>query len=531
MKLLVHLCFLSTLLQDACLMKARRTSMNVKEGEMALLLCPLRQDHSAIVTWTTSSNKRMAVKNESSVEERDMSVLIHGSNLVILKASINHQGNYSCTWNAGRNASSFDLKVTQKMTNYTVQHFQGQPLQLKCPTHLNISSLYHNSTKWQKHPGSLPTSFHGYIRRVDMKDKGVYTCTTSYLYGGQLYNLTRMTVLEVRDEDSGQNPVISLPHAGTIFQVDIGSELVIKCEAVLFTELEEIYWLKRESYVSDSKHEPVYSIIEENKKDGQILTTASLTFKEVTEEHLSDNYTCQLESPSLNSKVTVSLVQRARPRFSLVLSVVGIMVVMVVASTVIYTKKKIDITLFLRDTLGCFSSSSDGKTYDAYILCYNSDTDAGLNEDERRWIEKVLEEQLSYSLCLYNRDVLPGEAIAEAVLSCIKRSRRVVLIPSSPDPGSGCGLLTAIHSALVERQTHLILIKTEQAEVAGSGPQRDNSFLETLRLLAKTGNCVTWRGPGSQSLTSSFWRQLRYYLTAPRQLSSMETPLNSYSVC
>ena len=50
----------------------------------------------------------------------------------------------------------------------------------------------------------------------------------------------------------------------------------------------------------------------------------------------------------------------------------------------------------------------DGKSYDAFLLCYKSDTDTGLNAHDRKCLESVLEERFGYSLCLHDRDVLPG---------------------------------------------------------------------------------------------------------------------------
>lgn len=102
-------------------------------------------------------------------------------------------------------------------------------------------------------------------------------------------------------------------------------------------------------------------------------------------------------------------------------------------------------------------------------------------------------------------------AVAEAVLECMEQSRTVLLVPTASKPSLGSGLLSAIHEALVERQTGLVFIKTEAAGVPVSG-----SVPEALQLLCEAGNCVTWRGTSSMSMSSSFWKQLRYYLPAPR---------------
>lgn len=52
---------------------------------------------------------------------------------------------------------------------------------------------------------------------------------------------------------------------------------------------------------------------------------------------------------------------------------------------------------------------SGGKSYDAYVMYYKSDT--GLTEDDRKRLETVLEESFGYSLCLYTRDVVAEEGM------------------------------------------------------------------------------------------------------------------------
>lgn len=107
-------------------------------------------------------------------------------------------------------------------------------------------------------------------------------------------------------------------------------------------------------------------------------------------------------------------------------------------------------------------------------------------------------------------------AVAEAVLDCAEQSRTVVLVPTSSDHCPGSGLLSAIHAALVERQTRLVFIQTETAEGLKSG-----SLPEALQLLAEAGDCVTWKSTSSTSSSSSFWKQLRYYLPAQQRESKI----------
>ncbi|XP_071344864.1 interleukin-18 receptor 1-like [Trachinotus anak] len=482
-------------------------------GEMVMLQCPRYRGYNhgdTKLVWTGHTTQRTYVTNNmSSAELKQMGVLVYGKSLVILSASVNHQGNYSCA--VGDASSQFWFRLTvnttkskeyEESTKYSKSCYIQKSCKLNCPD-VNIPPhITRNGITWHKEGESKD----GYFPSVEKKDSGVYTCTRSYLYQGQIYNMTFTVELEVKPQKFKKPAVIVSPHNNDVFRVDLGSKVVIDCKAVLYSNFDSVFWLSDESVVDKNASLPVFNKFTWEKKGDEIKMTASLVFKKVSEDDLSKIYSCKLESISQPSSfVTVTLAQRSRPSYiSLALSIVGTGVVMVV-TVVICVKLKIDISLFLRDTLGCHSSTSDGKSYDAFLMCYESNRDAGLNAHDRKWLEGVLEEKFGYSLCLYDRDVLPGKATAEAVLDCIEQSRTVVFVPTSPDPGLGSGLLSTIHAALVERQTRLIFIKTESA--SGSLPG-------ALGRLSEAGVCVTWKGLSSMSSSSSFWKQLRFYLPA-----------------
>ena len=116
-------------------------------------------------------------------------------------------------------------------------------------------------------------------------------------------------------------------------------------------------------------------------------------------------------------------------------------------------------------------------------------------------------------------------------MRCILQSRRVVLLPSSEDQPDLCfGLPSAIHSALVDKKSRLVLIRTKTPQkVLVEQPEDGGSIVlpESLRLLIKAGSSVTWRGPCSRPHSSSFWKHLRYHLPAPRKLKAMHSALDS----
>ncbi|XP_075933974.1 interleukin-18 receptor 1-like [Anarhichas minor] len=507
----------------------RTTETYVKAGEMVALYCPHGRGSSrgdAKVIWTSYTTQEMDLTDMSSAEQRQMGVLVYGRSLVILSASVNHRGNYSCSLGNASSQFWFRLIVctTQsreylKRTQYPQICYTQEACILNCPEvnvpAVNTPNITTNGIIWHKEGESLPKD--DYFSSVEVNDHGEYTCTRSYLYLRQLYNMTFTVLLKIKPkEKSGQSMILS-PRKNGVLNVDLGATVVIDCVAVMYSDFDEVFWFDGKSEVKMNNSFPVFYNYTRENNAGEIKMTASLVFKNVSEEDLSKSYTCRLESVSVTSSVTITLAQKASPSsLSLALGIVAVMVVIVV-TVVVSVKLKMDIALFLRGTFCCCRSTSDGKSYDAFLVCYKSNTDAGLNEDDRKCLERVLEERFGYSLCLYDRDVLPGKAAAEAVLDCIEQSRTVVLVPSSPDPGPGSGLLSAIHAALVERQTRLVFIQTETTEASRSG-----SLPEALRLLCEAADCVTWKGMSSMSHSSSFWKQLRYHLPAPQQAAKVK---------
>ncbi|XP_035991993.1 interleukin-1 receptor-like 1 isoform X2 [Fundulus heteroclitus] len=307
------------------------------------------------------------------------------------------------------------------------------------------------------------------------------------------------------------------PMNGEVIEVELAA--LITCTAVIDSCGSSLFWLRKNEFVERNDTLRYFYNFTNPCNISEEMShwmNASLVFREVLEEDLSTNFTCKLESDEFTRFATITLNKTAGLSYSII-TVCAVCITVVMAVTIfILVKFKVDVTLFLRDSIGlkcCQQNTSDGKIYDAFLLCYKSVTDGGLSEEDRKYLASTLEDQFGYSLCLYDQDVLPGQAVAEAVLDCIDESRAVILVPSFPDPELGSEVLSAIHASLAEKKTRLIFINTEQMEASTSG-----SFPEALQLLSKAGNSVTWKG-GPPS--SSFWKQLRYHLLAPQQAPKM----------
>ncbi|KAM4593586.1 interleukin-18 receptor 1-like [Odontesthes bonariensis] len=495
----------------------------VMAGELVALHCQSSTDQ---LIWTSHTRQEVNVKDSvsASADQSHLGVLIYGRSLVILRASVDHQGNYSCSLGNASRKSWFRLTVytTQTRENegrgqYPVTCYTPGSCTLHCPVvdipAADSPNITVRDIAWTKdgQPSKhyFTTDEKHYFRTVEQYDSGVYTCTRSYLYDGEIYNKSFDVPLQVRPEKNVTPVTIDSPRDGVVFPVELGTTVVIDCRVNKVNSCSDsLYWLNVTQLQDKS---PVFYNFTCNNNTGK--KTASLVFKEVFAEHLLKHFTCiskdGITSPQF---VTITLTKKPlRSYISLVQCVISIVAVTAVTA-IIYVKFKIDITLFFRDTLGCRRRTSDGKSYDAFLMSYMSNTHGGLNEDDREWLESTLEERFGYRLCLHDRDVLPGDAVAEAVLNCVEQSRTVVLVPSSQASEHGSGLLSAIHAALVERHTRLIFINTEQIEMSRSG-----SLAEALQLLSKAGHCVTWKG---RQPSSTFWKQLRYNLPATQSVGN-----------
>uniref|UniRef100_A0A3B3V1N8 Ig-like domain-containing protein n=1 Tax=Poecilia latipinna TaxID=48699 RepID=A0A3B3V1N8_9TELE len=311
--LLLFLAFIS----GVCSMTTKE--IYVRAGDLVMLQCGECKYDGTVVLWKLETGQKTQLySNMSASEQQRLGLVLYQDSLVILSASSNHQGNYTCQMAFRLTVYSESSREIEFGNRYNQTCYKNQTCELNCPEeNLPCSTAWELlGITWHKN-GAVSDDF---FTNVDVGKSGVYICTRSFLNAS----------------------------------------------------LDDVVWM-----------------------------SATLVFREVLEEDLSAEFRCKLESAELTRLVSVTLDKTAS------------------------------------FTAAAFSLCSDEKSYDAFLMCYKSVTDGGLSEEDRKCLASTLEDEFGYSICLYDRDVLPGQAIAEAVLDCIEQSRAVVLVPSFPDPEPG----------------------------------------------------------------------------------------------
>nr|XP_027807596.1 interleukin-18 receptor accessory protein isoform X4 [Marmota flaviventris] len=165
-------------------------------------------------------------------------------------------------------------------------------------------------------------------------------------------------------------------------------------------------------------------------------------------------------------------------------------------------------TLQLREKKG------DKKEFDAFVSyakwsSLESEASSALSEEHLalNLFPEVLENKYGYTLCLLERDVVPGGVYAEDIVSIIKKSRRGIFIlsPNYVNGPSVFELQAAVNLALDDQTLKLILIKFRSFQEPESLP---HLVKKALRVLPT----VTWKGFKSVRPNSQFWTQMRYHM-------------------
>ncbi|CAM5077997.1 unnamed protein product [Natator depressus] len=237
------------------------------------------------------------------------------------------------------------------------------------------------------------------------------------------------------------------------------------------------------------------------------------TLREVTERDLNSNFICFAQNSVGNSTGVLKLKRKERALFIYILySAIAALVGLLVGSAFVY-QHWIEIALMYRNYLAKDETVGDCKEFDAFVSYAKQDSfesdSTFLNEEQfaLEVLPEVLENKYGYKLCLLERDILPGGAYTDDIVTAIQQSRRAIIIlsPGYVNGPSIFELQAAVNCALEDNMIKLILIKYKSFQEPESLPPIVKKALKILPV-------VTWKSSNSNSPNKQFWKYMRYHM-------------------
>lgn len=187
----------------------------------------------------------------------------------------------------------------------------------------------------------------------------------------------------------------------------------------------------------------------------------------------------------------------------------GVTLFLMLLLFIIYHVFWLELLLLYRSWFGTDERHTDDKEFDVYISYAR-------NSEEEHFVlstlRSVLENKLGYSVCLFDRDSLPGGTITDETLSFVARSRRllVVISPGYAERGSQAllELKAGIDGMALGGHLRVILVQYR--------PVQRQAWVRELRRARVALALVRWQGDKSRELTSRFWKRLRVELPLRR---------------
>nr|XP_015107081.1 LOW QUALITY PROTEIN: interleukin-18 receptor accessory protein [Vicugna pacos] len=392
----------------------------------------------------------------------------------------------------------------------------GSTDSIHCPGLSHQSDAQSPEVTWYQNGKLLPQERRSPIEVDEIYDyhQGTYVC--DYTRSDNASSWTVRAVVQVKTivKNTNLKPDILDPVKDTL-EVELGEPLTLNCTARFGFEINfkpVIRW-----YIKDSEQEwevpaPEEKSIKSTLKDEIIERVVFL--KEVTQRDLRRTFTCFAQNSIGNTTHSVQLKEKKGVLFLYILLGTVTSLAGALAAGALLCRYWIELVLLYRTYQSTDETLGDKKEFDAFVSyaklsSLESEATPSLSEEDLalNLFPEVLENKYGYNLCLLERDVVPGGAYAEDVVSVIKKSRRGVFI-LSPNYVNGpriFELQAAVNLALDDQTLKLILIKFSPFQEPECLP---HLVKKALRVLPT----VTWRGLKSVPPNSRFWTQMRYHM-------------------
>ncbi|NXO35146.1 I18RA protein, partial [Locustella ochotensis] len=402
--------------------------------------------------------------------------------------------------------------------------FAGRGNSIACPGTKCYSHIRKRDVKWYKdghqikyrksRPGLKLKQNEIYLNPTYDKDAGIYVC--DYTLSD---NITRWTVrttvrVEVTAKNTIHPPNLLYPNGVVILEAEVGKPLELECRVQFGFETvssTRVTWKRNNEENVNENLDQETSVYAKGLKGHTLLHVATL--KEVTEKDLRSNFTCFAENSVGNATAVIQLKRKQRVLFLYVLcSAISTLFAFVLCTAFIY-QHWIEIVLIYRSYLVHNKSTEDGKEFDAFVSyakLNSSESDSALISEEKFALEllpDVLENKYGFKLCILERDILPGGAYTDEVVTAIKQSRRVIIIlsPAYVSGPSIFELQAAVNCALEDKRIKLVLIKFKDFQEPETLPPVVKKALRILPI-------VTWKSSISAAPHKKFWKYMCYHM-------------------
>ncbi|XP_048016167.1 interleukin-1 receptor accessory protein isoform X2 [Megalobrama amblycephala] len=344
---------------------------------------------------------------------------------------------------------------------------------------------------------------------------GLYTCVVSYQMNGRTLQFTRaINIITVVPDVGSKVPFILNPASDQIYMVTLGDTATLSCRVHmphLFTDKKEIWWTIDNKTV-EQLGDPRFSSPEATLLSyyyGDEEKERVLHVMDFSADDLQREFNCSARNSRGFNTSRATLKSRLYvPTLELGCGL-GVTLALMLMMFVVYHVFWLELLLLYRSWFGSDERYTDDKQYDVYIsYARNSEEEEFVLSTLRR----VLETEFGYSVCIFDRDSLPGGTITDDTLRFVGQSRRLVVVVSPCSAVRGTQALLELQAGLTSMlhggSLRVVLIQFK--------PVQRKSWVKELRRARLALTLIRWQGEKSAPLSSRFWKLLQLELPMRR---------------
>ncbi|KAM4566694.1 interleukin-1 receptor accessory protein isoform 1-T1 [Odontesthes bonariensis] len=538
--------------------ESSEAAVSVLDGEAGWLSCPLFS-HPSVYNYTSAQSAGHNLLWYRLLDGHDLEQPIMNSSrlskdrerLWLQPAAANDSGQYICMLRNKSSCSKIAMRLTVLRRDEAPRSADCEPpaaaaavrefipLQqgktLDCPDLQDAARMaeatptvtwYHNCSRhpfWNSERLQRGASLQFHVMIIQYQ--GPYFCIVQYQRRGRVLQFTRrINVSAVYPPIGSKTPHILHPTKDQVFTVRPGSEVRLACRALLPFILEnpswDMWWTVDGKTVDKlADHQRFFQNNSVLKNDFEDKTVESvLVIHDFQSEDLSREFNCSVRNEKGSDSRRAQLEEEVSlPSVELGCGL-GVTLVLMLLLFVVYHVFWLELLLLYRSWFGTDERHTDDKEYDVYISYAR-------NSEEEQFVlstlRGVLENELGYSVCIFDRDSLPGGTITDETLSFVARSRRLLVVVSPGYASQGSQALLELKAGINDMALggHLRVILVQYKPVQRKG------WVRELRRARVALALVRWQGDKSRELTSRFWKRLRVELPVRRVSSSGDTAL------